>query len=253
MGMLFVNCFCHQTAVGSQHKPAHFGAKLDIRHTRRFQHLFVCLTYALADFSDVRFLLIRAIGNAHAAGKVDKGHRQTSVILNFHRQTEQLPRQRGVIVILCGVRGQKCVDSHFLGAPLLQNFRRLNNLRLGHAVFCLTRGIHNGIGNLKVSAGIVTAADFLGNIADGVQQTLNMGNIVQIDDGAQFFRQLEIFQWSIVGREHNVLSPNAHALAEHQFRQRGAVHTAALFMQDFHNRGIRRCLHRKIFFISRIP
>ena len=70
------------------------------------------------------------------------------------------------------------MDAEFFGALFLQDAESLKNLFCGHAIFGISRIIHDPVADLKNTAGIVTAADPFGNGADGVFQKLNVGNVI---------------------------------------------------------------------------
>ena len=119
IGVLLVENLGDQVAVGSQHEPAQLGAEGHITHPRGDQDLLVGPPYPFADDRDVIGRLIRTVGDAHAAGQVDKGDMTAGFFLQLHSGAEENGGQGGVILVGNGVGGQESVDAELLGAQLL--------------------------------------------------------------------------------------------------------------------------------------
>ena len=190
---------CHKDSVGPKHKPAQLRAQGHIPHPGRDENLLVGLSHALADNRDVIGLLIRPVGNAHAAGQVDKGDVGPCLLLKLHRQLKENPCQHRIIFIGHRIAGQKSVDAEMLRSLGLQGDKCLPDLLIGHAVLGIPRIVHNIIADLEHTAGIVAAADGLGNIAQRLLQAGDMGDIVQVDDGAQLPGIGEFLRGRVVG------------------------------------------------------
>ena len=119
-----------------------------------------------------------------------------------------------------------------------QHTVRLGNLGAGHAVFGISRVVHDlktlpGFTQSEHAAGIVPAADLFRNLSGGALQILNQCEVIQVHDSAQLVRQLKFFRRRLIGREHDILPGDATPLRHDEFRQRGAVTPAALFFQKF--------------------
>ena len=80
----------HQTAVGPQHKAAQLRAQRHVAHTCGHQHVLVSVPHALPDHQDIVWLLVGAVGDADAAGQVDKGDARPGLLLQLHRQLKKL-------------------------------------------------------------------------------------------------------------------------------------------------------------------
>lgn len=80
----------------------------------------------------------------------------------------------------------------------------LKHLLRGETVFSIARIVHDVIADGKISAGIVTAAQGLGQITDGLLQEIDMGDVIQIDGGTDFCRIFEFMGRGIV--EENIMS-----------------------------------------------
>ena len=100
---------------------------------------------------------------------------------------------------------------------------------------------------------LVLHNDGLDDAAAVLFQEINVGKVVQIDDGAQLARVDELLGGGCVGGEHDVLPADAQSVAEHQLGVAGAVHAAAVFVQELEDRGIGAGLDRVILLIARIP
>ena len=81
VGMLEVRRLGHQAAVGGQHEPAQLGEDGHVSHPGADQHLLICLAYAFTDDRNVVGGLVRAVGDSHAAGEVDKGDVTAGLLL----------------------------------------------------------------------------------------------------------------------------------------------------------------------------
>ena len=85
------------------------------------------------------------------------------------------------------------MNSKFLSAFTLQDTESIKDLLSGHTVLGITRIIHNIIGNLKQSTRIVSTADNLRNMTKSLLQTVNMSNIIQINNGTKLIRICKFF------------------------------------------------------------
>ena len=70
---------------------------------------------------------------------------------------------------------------------VLQHADGLKDLWAGHAVFGVPRVAHAGVADVQLSAGVVAQADLFRDAAVLFEE-LYVGDVVQIDDGAQFAR-----------------------------------------------------------------
>ena len=133
-----------------------------------------------------------------------------------------------------------------------QLFDALKDLCADHAVLGVAGVAHDGIAQLELSAGVVAQADGLGNAAVLFQE-INVRKVVQVDERAQLAGVDELLGGGGVGGEHDVLPADAQRVAEHQLGVAGAVHAAAVFVQQLENRGIGAGLHRVIFAEAVVP
>ena len=248
----------HQTAVGPQHEPPQLAAEGDVPHAGGHQDLLKLPPDILADDGDVGGLLLRQIGNAHAAGEVDIPNVAAGLLPQLHRQAEENARQLRIVVVGEGVGGQEGVEAEVLDPLLPQAAERLDQLVPSHAVFGVAGGVHHLKPLLagpqgEHPAGIVAAEHRLRHIAQGLLQEVHQGQVVQVDEGAQLVRQPELLRQSVVGGEHDLPAPEAAAPDQHQLHQAGAVHAAALLPQQLQNAGCGGCLHGKVLLKSLVP
>ena len=247
-----------QVAVGCQHKAAQLGAQSHIAHAGGYQDLLIGLPHALTDDRDVVGSLVGTVGHAHAAGEVDEGDVSAGLLLQLHRQLEQDTGQSGIVVVGQGVGGQEGVDAELLSALRLQALKRLGDLGGSHAVLGVAGVVHHleallALAQLEHTAGIEAAGDLLGDVADGLLQEVNVGDVVQVNGGAQLGGQSELLSGSVVGGEHDLSPGKAAAVRHHQLREGGAVHAASLFLQNLQDLGIGGGLHGKILGVAGVP
>ena len=134
----------------------------------------------------------------------------------------------------------------------------LRQLGPGHAVLGLSGVVHDleslpALSQGEHAAGVIAAADGLGNGSDGLPQTVNQGEIVQVDDGPHAVRLPELLRGRVVGGKHDIFPRHAAALRHDQLRQRGAVAAAALFMEQLQNGRGGGGLHGEILPETGIP
>ena len=228
MSMLLMDDLGHQMSVRCHHITTKLCVDCHITHACRYQNFLIYLTHAFADDSDVVGFLIRTVRNTDTTGQIDEGNVCAGLLFQLYCQFEQFSCQSGIIVIRYRVTGQKRMDTEILHTLCLQDLISLKHLLRGETVFSIARIVHDVIADGKISAGIVTAAQGLGQITDGLLQEIDMGDVIQIDGGTDFCRIFEFMGRGIVGGEHNVLSLYPHSIAEHQLCQRGAVTSTAV-------------------------
>ena len=68
VSMLFMDRFCHQTAIWPQHITSKFGVNLHVAHSCRNQHFLIYPAHALADGINIIWLLIRSVRDAYSPG-----------------------------------------------------------------------------------------------------------------------------------------------------------------------------------------
>ena len=142
-------------AVGGQHETAHLRVDRDVIHAGGDQDPLIFLPDAISDHADVIGNLALAVGDADAAGKVDKGEMNAELLLDLHGQGEEAACQLRIIVIGYGVAGQESVEAEMLHPLVAQDPVALKELGLGKAVFGVAGVIHDPVGHLEDPARII--------------------------------------------------------------------------------------------------
>ena len=249
--VLFVDGGGHQTTVGAGHVPPQFAGDVHL-HAGRRDHALVKPAHIVGNFLDVRGRLLRAVGNADAAGEVDHEEIRAHGFVRFHGQFEKHAGDGWIIAGICGIAGQERVQAELLDALALQHADGLENLRARHAVFGVPGMPHAGVANVQFSAGIVAQADLFRDAAVFLKE-LYVGDVVEVDDRAQFARVYIILGGRHVGRKHDFLALEAHGFGQHQFRDGGAIHAAALAFEHGEYIGIRIGLDGEMLAEARVP
>ena len=145
------------------------------------------------------------------------------------------------------------MDAELLDTLSLEPLEGLKKLGLGHAVLGISGIVHDICPQGEDSARIEAAADPLRNPA-GLFQKINVGDVIQINDGIQLLGQQVFLCRRLVGGKHDGAAiGKAAAVAHYQLCKRGAVHPAALFLQDLQDGRSGGCLHRKKLLKPFIP
>ena len=84
-------------------------------------------------------------------------------------------------------------------------------------------------------------------------EEINMRNVIEVDDGVELARIFKVLGRRGIGRKHDVFTYNAYSFAEHKLRITGAVHAAALFLEDLHQHRVGAGFHGVILFVPRVP
>ena len=239
-------------AVGAGHVAAKLGLDGHVVEARGHEDLLVLRAHAAADGQDVRGLLLRAVGDAHAAGQVHKRDLHAQLPVQVRRQLEQLRGKARVVGVVRRVGGEERVQAEALCAVGAQDLHPFEDLRPGHTVLGVAGVAHDRVAQAELAAGVVAQADRLGDAAV-VLQEVDVGKVVQVDERAQAAGVRELLGRRVVGGEHDVLAHDPEPLAEHELGQTRAVHAAALVVQQAENGRVRAGLDRVIFLIPRVP
>ena len=145
------------------------------------------------------------------------------------------------------------MDTKFLSTFFLQNLECLKNLLSSHTIFGIPGIVHDIIADLKHSARIITAADHFRNISDCFLHTLNMSDIIQVNNSTDLIGILKLFLRCIIGRKHNIPFLAADCFGHHQLCHGRTVTATAIFLKNFDQKRVRSCLYCKKLFKSFIP
>ena len=133
-----------------------------------------------------------------------------------------------------------------------QDFKCFCQLCFCHAIFCITRVIHDVVTYLEYTTGIKTTAYCFGNSCQ-LFKVRNMCKIIEVNDCTHFSCFNKVFCGSYVGREHDIMSFATNRFCHHQFCQGRAVCTTAFFLQHLQNTRCGGCFYSEIFSKSFVP
>ena len=164
-------------------------------------------------------------------------------LLDADSQLEEDACQLRIIGVRDGVGGEEGVDAKILGTLCSQLLVAVDHLLLGHAVLGVAGLVHDlealfALAQLEHAAGIKAAGDLFGDIADGILQKVDVGDVVQVDGGPQLGGQGKLLSGGVVGREHDLVPGKSAAVGHHQLGEGGAVHAASLLPQDLQDLGV---------------
>ena len=253
VNMLAVDGPGDQGSVRARHETAHFREEGDVSESGRHEDFFVYLFNAGADLCNVVRFLVRRVGNADTAGEVDEGKRYPALFLDLDRQLEEVPGQGRIVVVRHGVRHEESMYTETLGALGFQNLEGFENLLMGHTVLTVAGIIHNGIAYRVEAARIVAAADGFGNLPQSLFQNIDLGEVIEIDDGPVFGRQGEFLCRRIVRGKHDLIAREARGVGKYKLRGGRAIHAKAVVLHYSHDEGIGFRLDREIFAEARVP
>ena len=97
--------------------------------------------------------------------------------------------------------------------------------------------------------GVFTYADY----APYSDKPIDVRDVVEVDDGAEFVRVGVFLERRVVRREHDVVSGETEGLRHHKLRFGRAVGAAVILRQQPHDTGVRRRLDGKILTEARVP
>ena len=144
------------------------------------------------------------------------------------------------------------MDAELLGAHGHQAGVGLGHLVFGHAVLGVAGVVHDAVAQIKGAAGIVAAEHRFGH-AGHFGQEIHMGQVVQVDESPQVVGLFHILGRGVVGGKHDLAAGKAAGFGQLQLGIAGAVHTAALLLQDREQIGVGRGLDGEIFLEALVP
>ena len=209
--------------------------------------------YALADGVNVVGLLLGQIGDADAAGQIDKGDMCARFTLQAHGKFKEDTCELGIVVVGDGIAGKEGMDAKILGALGLEHAESLEELLGGHAVLGVAGVVHDAVGELEQAARIKAAADRLGDGSRDALKELDMADVVKVDDGTQLVGELKVRRRRVVGREHDVVAGDTQRAGNHELGIARAIAAAAVFVENGDERRVGIGLDGKVFLKARVP
>ena len=160
-----MDCARNESAVRSHHETAHFRINCNIAHAGRNEDFIVHFMYTLTNHADVIAFLTRFVRDSDTAGKIDEFDFYACLFLQLYSQLKQCFCQNRVVIVGYGITCKEGMDAELFCPFCLQNAECLKNLLGCHTVFGISRIVHNIGADFKQSARVITAADFLRNVA----------------------------------------------------------------------------------------
>ena len=176
---------------------------------------------ALADGLEVDGVLLGAVGDADAAAEVDEVEPDAEPVVELGGEVEEEDGGVDEVLRVELVAGDHGVQAEALDALGLEHGVGLEELVAGQAVLRLLGLADDGVAALE-GAGVVAQADALGQAGDALEEG-DVGDVVEVDVGAQGLGLHELLGGGVVGGEHDGVAGQADALGEEQLGQRGAV------------------------------
>ena len=189
---------------------------------KAFHLFFKELSCALSKAFNVHGILFRAIRNADAAAEIDEADSHALFISDFisqikhHGNRAKKPRQ----FQFC--RNHHGMDANVGNALFLSPVHAGHELFFSHAVLCFFRLADDGIAPCQFRPRIITEADFFRNNMKPIQ-VIQIGYIIQIDNGSQFIGFDKFFIRRIIGRKYDFFSSDAHGFGKYQLCHGAAV------------------------------
>ena len=121
---------------------------------------------------------------SYAAGQVDKGNVCTGLLFQLNSQLKQNLCQHRIIFVGYRIACEECVHTVVLRTFFLQDLVCLKHLLGGHAVFCISRIIHNSVTCFKNSTRIISATYSFRNACFFFHE-INHCNIIKINNSTK--------------------------------------------------------------------
>ena len=198
------------------------------------------------DGGEIHLVLLRAVGDAHAAAQIDELERDAERLGELRQEREDEARGLDEVFGLALVGGDHRVDAEALHAELLHRVVALEHLLRREAVFGLLGAADDRVALLG-AAGVEARAHEFRQPPERLADERDVRKVVEVEDRAHARGLAELFGGRVVAREHHRFAAQAGALGEHQLRERRAVRArAGAVLQKREDRRIRRRLHRKV-------
>ena len=114
VGMLLMDCLCHQGAVRPHHKASQLCIESHIPHPCRDKDFLIYFADSFPNHTDIIGLLIRAVRDSDSTGKIDKTNMGAGLSLKLNRNLKKYLCQHGIILIRHSIAGQESVNAKFL-------------------------------------------------------------------------------------------------------------------------------------------
>ena len=251
VGLFLMDGGGDEPAVGAGDGAAQLHGDGETVEARRDDDFLIGFMDAFADIFQVDRFFLRAVGDADAAAEVDEFEADAQFFLDFHGGVEHQLRRfdEGVGVQLVG--DDHAVQAEALDAALLCDAVRFDELVVGQAVFRFLR-LADDVVARDEAAGVVAEGEAVGE-ARAFFEVVDMGDVVQVDYGAEFPRLLEFVGGGVVGSQHDFLAADARHFRQQKLGEGAAVCAGAFLGEQPQNIRVRRGLHREMLAEGRRP
>ncbi len=233
-----------EVAIRSGDTAAVFHENLQRMQLGRHDDFPIRLLDPAADQAEVDRFLAGSVGDADAAAEVDEFDSHARVTAEFHRQFKQHFRRLDEELGIQLVRGHHGVQPEAAHPLRLQLPIAVHQLLAREAVLRFFRLADDGVPLAQRPRVVAQANHF--RQSHLLFQIRDVGDVIEVDDRTQLPGTAVLFRRRLVRGEHDVLAGGSDPLAEHQFRQAGAVPAQTFLPQDLQQVRIRGGFDRKI-------
>ena len=213
--------------------------------------LIVELFDARADGVVVDAVLLGTVRNAEAAAEVDEFDVDAEFFLQLCRQLEHEARREEECL-----RTQLGRDHHRVHAEPLHAHLKGTAITLEHL---LTRepvlrldGLADDVVALDEVAGVVAEAEEVRQTGV-LRHVVKVTEVVEIDDGTELDRLLELLVRRVVRGEHDLLALDARRRRDDELGNAAAVRARTVLVQELHDARVRQCLYSEVLAKARRP
>ena len=213
--------------------------------------LIVELFDARADGVVVYAVLLGTVRDAEAAAEVDEFDVDAEFFLQLCRQLEHEARREEECL-----RAQLGRDHHRVHAEPLHSHLKGTAIALEHL---LTRepvlrldGLADDVVALDEVAGVVAEAEEVRQTGV-LRHVVKVTEVVEIDDGTELDRLLELLVRRVVRGEHDLLALDARRRRDDELGNAAAVRARTVLVQELHDARVRQCLYSEVLAKARRP
>ena len=240
VGVFFVDGFGNQEAVGSGNDAAAFegeGGGLEAG----IEDVFGVEGFdSPGNGAEVNGRVIRAVGDADAAAEVHEVDGNPGASGDFGEEGEEHVGGFDEVGGVEFVGGHHGVDAEVLNAFLSGDAVGFDHLRAGESVLGFF-GFADDVVAGFLGSGVESEGEGVGE-ADFFE-IVEVGDVVEVDEGADVFGFSIFFQGCVVGGEEGALAGDAECFGEDEFGEGGAVGAHSFFGEDLNDPGVGAGFH----------
>jgi hypothetical protein len=167
-------------------------------------------------------------------------------VLSLDDELEEHAGGFDVVLLVEFVGDDHGVEAEGLGAEVAGLGVGVEELVAGEAVLGFLGVADDGVAGLG-GAGVVAEAEGFGQGAGGGDEGVDVGDIIEVDDGAEAAGLAEFGVGGFVGGEHDAVAGESDGFAEAELGEGGAVGAEAFGGEDLEEEGIGRGLDGVVF------